>query len=559
MKISIFKNIVFIIFITININLASAQLQLLKTYKLEANSASSSPLPSNSVSQIAVVESTIWIGTSQGLAKSIDAGMTWISFKDNSKFANKGIYAIAVSGKTIWASTGFSKKTKEGTFPTGSGYTFSTDNGETWDHVNQTLDNKDSSIISYGINDSIWILPIVVPEQNVTYDISLSPSAVWIASWASGLRQSTDNGMHWRRILLPLDQMNTIKPTDTLWTYAGYDTAKQHRIYPRFDPRGTPDIPNDNLKAFSVCAVDDDTIWCGTAGGVNKSTDGGNSWIKFTHKNQINGSPILANWVIAIRLQRFQGKNRIWTTNWLGTEKIDTGQQVGVSYTDDGGRTWINLLHGIKAYDFAFKDSIAYIATENGIYRTPDGGRSFQRISNTVSTTGGSLTISNAVSIIDSSTHQAITSSVFLCAGVIGDAVILGTGDGIARTIDNQDNPFGSNWKIYRTYDRVGNSRMTYAYPNPFAPNAELVRIHYGTKSTNFSSVERNVRIDIFDFGMNKIRTLINNAKRPSSIELDELWDGRDDEERIVANGVYFYRVSVDNDVPLYGKILVLQ
>ncbi len=65
---------------------------------------------------------------------------------------------------------------------------------------------------------------------------------------------------------------------------------------------------------------------------------------------------------------------RIWTTNWPA-EGAD--QQYGVSASDDGGRTWKNFLHGIKAYDFAFRDSITYVATEEGIFRTSDGGTSW--------------------------------------------------------------------------------------------------------------------------------------------------------------------------------------
>ncbi len=57
---------------------------------------------------------------------------------------------------------------------------------------------------------------------------------------------------------------------------------------------------------------------------------------------------------------------------------------------------------------------------------------------------------------------------------------------------------------------------------------------------------------------MNRVRTLIRDAPRTGS-EFDELWDGRDDQSKIVANGVYFYRLKIDNGDPQFGKILVLQ
>ena len=523
-------------------SVAYSQHQFLKNYQLDKTESPSSSLPpSNSISQISTTDSIIWIGTSDGLAKSSEGGRSWISYQGNPKFANDGIYALAVDGRRIWISTGFTQKTKEGGVPTGTGYTYSNDNGETWQHVDQTLDNKDSSIITYGINDSIWILPIVVPEQNVTYDISLSTElhsdsvtsgTVWIASWASGLRKSTDNGAHWQRKLLPLDQMNTLKLTDTLWTYAASDTAKRHKIFPRFDPRGDATNHSNNLKAFSVCAVDSDTIWCGTAGGVNKSTDAGWSWTKLTHQNQ--EEPILGNWVITIKEQRFQSKQRIWTTNW---KSEDPDEDNGVSYTEDGGRTWKNLLRGIKAYDFAFKDSIVYIGTDDGLYRTQDGGLSFMILKQ----------------FMNQTTRQFISSSSVYSIGVIDDTVFVGTDKGIASTIDDSFHPFGLPWYIYRTYSIS-------AFPNPFSvSNDGEVNIRYGEFIANPQNItQRIVTIEIFDFGMSRVRTLIRNATRTTVEDPVECWDGLGDNGKVVAAGVYFYRVKVDDNEPIFGKILVL-
>ncbi|MBI4548605.1 MAG: hypothetical protein HY707_11525 [Ignavibacteriae bacterium] len=492
--------------------------------------------PSNSVSHIRIEDSTIWIGTSKGLAKSTNGARTWVSYRREPAFANEGIFSVATNKETIWTSTGFEKELDEGSVQTGSGYAFSTNNGLSWQHVDQTLDQRGDSIISYGINDSIWILPVVVPEQNVTFDISLSPGAIWIASWASGLRKSTNNGLTWERILLPPDNRNSLKPTDTLWSYAPNDTLRQRRIFQRFDPRR-----NNNFLAFAVHAIDNDTIWCGTAGGVNKSTDGGVSWARFTRRNQ--AAPILSNWVIAIKEQLFQDKQRIWTTNWKTNLQEETGEEYGVSYTEDGGRTWKNLLHGIKAYDFAFKDSIAYIATDQGLYRTDDGGLSFSRNG----------------TIINPTTRQMITTSAFFSVDVLGDTVWGGTGDGLVSTLDNASNQFGLAWIIHRTYQPVGTTNETYAYPNPFSPFFEPVRIHYSTQSSAGSSSGRTVSLEIFDFGMNRVRTLINNAQRSGNMEFDEIWDGRRDNGDQVANGVYFYRISIDEDEPRFGKILVLQ
>lgn len=490
--------------------------------------------PSNSASHIVVDHGTLWLGTSKGVGKSIDGGRRWTNYAEDPAFAYPGIFAISSEQNLVWASMGYSKEIDDGSVQTGGGYAFSTDGGAHWRPLPQTLDGRGDSIIAYGINDSLWSLPVIVPEQNVTFDIALSAGTVWIASWASGLRKSTDNGDHWERVILPPDTRRTISPEDTLWTYASGDTLRTKRLFNRFDPRR-----NNNLLAFSVFVDDSGTIWCGTAGGINKSTDGGRSWLRFTHQNQ--QSPILGNWVIAIDGQRFGSIRRLWITNWKAE---DPEEEFGVSYTDDGGRTWTTFLHGVRAYDFAFRDSITYIATEQGIYRTPDGGRTVKVVS----------------SILDEENRQIITTAETFAVAVDGDTVYAATGDGTARTTDGPSESFGSQWTIVRTYEPVGPGGGSYAYPNPFSPALGVVRIHYTAATHGTSGTSgRSVRLEIFDFGMIRVRTLLNEAQRDASAEHDEIWDGRDDSGRTVANGVYFFRLVIDDNEPQYGKILVVQ
>jgi photosystem II stability/assembly factor-like uncharacterized protein len=470
-------------------------------------------IPSNSVSHILVVGDTLWVGTGKGLSRSVDHGQTWENYRQVSEFADLGIYAVALQSPTIWTSTGFEKKVDNDFVPTGSGLTYSLDNGLTWHHLPQPMDAPSDSFIQYGINH-MKILPIIVPEQNVTYDISVRNGTVWITSWAGGLRKTTDDGQTWQRIVLPPDNYNTVSLNDTLSFI--------------IDPR-----QNVNFTPFSVLARSDSEIWVGTAGGINKSTDGGVSWTKFNHQNQ--DSSILGNWVIRIKEQLVHGKRRIWTTNWVAE---DPSEQYGVSYTDNGGQSWHNLLQDVKASDFAFKDSIVYVATDEGVYRTDDDGRTWDRASR----------------IVDSAGQQLFSTSQLFSVGVQGSTVWVSGSDGVASTTDDASHEFGQTWEIKRAYVPVGSSSTTYAYPNPFSPANEVVRIHYGT-----GGKDSNVKIRIFDFGMNLVRMLLRQAFRTGAIEHDEIWDGRDDSGRRVSNGVYFYEVEVENGSTGWGKVLVLQ
>jgi hypothetical protein len=58
---------------------------------------------------------------------------------------------------------------------------------------------------------------------------------------------------------------------------------------------------------------------------------------------------------------------------------------------------------------------------------------------------------------------------------------------------------------------------------------------------------------------MQPVKELIRNATRSGTVEHDEIWNGKDDLDRRVANGVYFYRVEVEGNEPIWGKIFVLQ
>ena len=508
----------FLLLAVLGWQVAPAQVMDMKAFGLgSSQNQTSGLLPSNSVTHIATEGTTVFTGTSKGLARTMNGGLSWESFRFVPQFANPGIFSLAVRGNSVWTATGFSKPSPtdpNSRVQTGSGFTYSLDNGATWMQIPQPLDAADDSIVMYGSN-RINFLPIIVPEQNVTFDLAFNDSAVWVASWSSGLRKSTNRGETWLRTVLPSDLRNSISPNDAL---GGYNV----------DPRR-----NNNFLAFSVYLEDDTTLWCGTAGGINKSTDGGMSWTKFSAQNQ--ASPILGNWVIAISGQQLAAHKRIWCTNWKAE---DQNEQFGVSYTDDGGRIWKNVLHGVKAYDIAFKDSITYVATDEGIFRTADGGLSWIQ----------------SGTIIDKSTGFRITSRAFFSVDVVNDTIYCGSGDGLVKTTDNATNPFGQTWQVLRAFQPVGNTSATYIYPNPFSPRQEVARVHYSTGGRTAT-----VTVEVFDFGMNRVRTVVKDAPRSGSNEHDEIWDGRDDTKRIVANGVYFYRITVEGNDPSWGKVMVLQ
>ena len=144
-----------------------SQSKYLTSYSIHTSTGQiSSSLPSNSVSHINVRGSTVWIGTGKGLARTVNGGRLWESFRAVPQFASPGIFALAVRGDTVWSSTGFTKDVDDQGVQTGTGYTYSLNNGSTWSSLPQTLDARNDSLVIYGAN-TVRFLPIVVNEQKI--------------------------------------------------------------------------------------------------------------------------------------------------------------------------------------------------------------------------------------------------------------------------------------------------------------------------------------------------------------------------------------------------------
>ena len=499
--------------------------QLPKTYQINSGITSNLPL-SNSINDIIVQRDTVWFGTARGLSLTADGGTSWIHFSGTGTFneqGNKGISAIAIKDNNIWIATGYTTKLGDESFQTGGGLHYSIDHGVTWSFIPQPVDQGTVDTLIYGIN-KIRALAVTVPQNNITFDIAITSNAVWTASWAGMLRKSRLDSIGFSRVILPPDNLNQISPTDSL----SFDLS------PSSGRLGLTE--NDNHKVFSVYASDDTIIWVGTAGGINKSTDGGISWRKFSYQNHT----ISGNFVVALKEQILSTRRIIWAAT---VNANDPDETKGVSYSEDGGETWKTTLLGEWAHNIAFKDSLVYIATDNGLFRSSDFGDSWIR--------------SGSIYDPDPTRLHCFVSPECYGVGVKDDTVWYAGPEGIAYTIDSPTQPFGSTWKIFRTYVPIQNENRTYAYPNPFAPDDEPVRLHYSLGTSNSGIKEITIRI--FDYAMQPVRTLLQKASRLSGKEYDEIWDGKNDNRSIVANGVYFYRVEMNDQAPIWGKILVLK
>jgi len=482
---------------------------------------SSKPM-SNSILDIITIGDTVWLGTSRGVSVSFDRGLSWTNFYETDPFGKDNISAIGYDNGVLWAATAITVEGVAGEdVSAGTGLKYTTDNGLTWNSIPQPVDHPDSTTVKYG-NNILQALPVTVPEQNLTFDIAFTPGTVWITSFAGGLRKSTNMGESWQRVVLPPDGLNSISPDDTLEFCLS-------PVAGNFCGEG-----NLNHRAFSVISTDDTTLYVGTAGGINKSTDNGISWVKFNHQNQIE--PISGNFITAL------GYNHLTNTVWASTWKAEESSEFyGVSSSYNGGRSWKTFLTDERTHNFGFKNSQVIAATDNGPFRSSDDGRSWILPTSIIDT------------ISDPTSKVFLRTDTYFSAGAEGNDVWLGSNDGLVKL--NENGFWRGQAKLYFAAQPLKDLATTYCYPNPFTPRQEQLKIIYSTDSK-----PATVTIRIFDFGMNYVRTIIQNAPRQRGLEgPPDFWDGRDDNSNLVPNGVYLYRVDVDSEEPLFGKIIVMQ
>lgn len=486
---------------------------------------------SNTIDRILIQgKNNIWLGTSRGLSRSTDNGSSWTNYYGSKDFGNESVSAVGEGLGAIWAATWHYIEDASGNpIPKGTGLRYTLDNGTTWKEIKQPVDTNADTITTYG-NNKLRTLPIPVGEGNFIYDIAFTKNTIWIVSYYGGLRKSTDMGVTWQRVVLPPDNLDAIKPTDVLnfeFSSSAGKLGYQNNL---------------NHRAFSIVAAGDDTLYVGTANGINKTTDANAqypSWIKFNHTNQ--QKPVSGNFVLSL------DRNEIDGTIWAGTWKAEGQTEYwGVSSSGNGGKTWETFLADEKVRDFGFRYytngvTDVFAAAESGLYRSSNNG----------------MTWIAAPKIVDSESKVEVRATLFLSVecNVLNSnttEIWIGTNDGLVKAIETPTSSWFEKWKVYFASSGTVTTSESFAFPNPFNPKTDLLRVKYNLANSS------SVSLRVFDFGMNLVRTVLQNASHGANPEQVDYWDGKDDVGKIVPNGVYFYRLDVGDGTPLFGKILVM-
>ena len=535
-------------------------------YKLNFSDFDSSAykgLKSNMISDIVPQEDNlVWLGSGAGLAVLKDSiSIFTISSKADilpgpltNITPQGGVVALTSYRKTLFAAFATSGED----ITTGNGLIYSNDatgNSIDWTYFEQPIDVEADSLAPFA-NRFFKGLPITVKAANVTYDASIYGNYIWITSWAGGLRRYNISQEIWERVPLPQDGdqfLNTCELASYEELPSG-PTLKNFYLNPR-DPWDGSSVKNSdtklygnhNHKAFSVIAYGD-TVWVGTANGINRGLIGENGCVNWTHYTVNDG--LSGGFVVDLERQIINGQNVIWAA----TVTAGQGEKSGVSYSNDNGDSWHSTLNNERVYNIMAPDSIVFVASKSGLWKTVtdnplDLAKPWAKYK----------PAKKAILIGSTNTFdmdEILTDEV---VGIYYDkrpyfsssaTIWIGSWDGLARTLDSG----GNNWQIYRTnFD----SEKVYAYPNPFSPFEHnqlagdgYVHIHAGVR-TSFV-----VKMDIYNFAMEPV--LETQFDRRDANTGSMKWNGKDKNGRLVDNGTYFIRLEYDQKTK-WIKLIVIK
>jgi hypothetical protein len=353
----------------------------------------------NSITDIHYDKKIVWAATQNGLQGSLDMGETWFPKDTLMGLNSNGVYCLEGDSSSLWVGL----YEEEETYPlpilpslTGADFNYTTDNGFTWN----------TSRPDQGQASSLDKFPL---------DIALADTVVWAACAEGGLIRSFDQGETWDNVFP--------------------DTSAQRRFEEE-------DLQyNDIFLSLAIDTMLTDTtlIWAGTKNGIYKfvytNRDTADTVIQYLYQEAEGGSgsirlpdPMV---ILSVGIQNHHSVSTVWVCGYELIVLEPVPVRLPFTYrTTDGGQNWIISLENVQARDFAFLDSVVWVASHEGLKRSTNGGESWETFE-----------------VIDSSSGQLIIPSRFHAVEVVQDnadtIVFAGSVDGLARSKDD-----GVTWEV---------------------------------------------------------------------------------------------------------------
>ena len=300
--------------------------------------------------------------------KSTDNGTTW---SPTSGLGGKIVESFAIKGTTIYATVGLGLG--------GNGVWRSTDNGNTWQVVPSPIENGGEAFVSDNA--------IIVAEDNfiwrstdngASWDVVEQFALTGISSFAragtklfgasiTGIETSTDNGASWSFEAFSNGAYSFSSNGSTIYLGSASKVFKSTDLGATWIDMSSG-LGNGGIQAL---LFDGTTLFAGTpadAVGIFRSTNGGTSW-----DAAASGLPI--------------GKT-IRSLISFGAYLFGGTEGDGIYRSSDHGDAWAkvdtnnNLLADQLVFTFCTKDNALFAGAANGIYKSTDGGTTFQRTLN---------------------------------------------------------------------------------------------------------------------------------------------------------------------------------
>ena len=492
-------------------------------------------LGANNLGELAWDGSTLWIEGSGSLTNLVGKGHNvndWITYKEVDGFGRGSISAICVFQNIFIVAWGYSHMYQDELTPAGDGLSISFDYGNTWTHITVLDLFPERAEHTYPGN------------YTTIYDIVLLDGVIWCSTTTGFLLKSDDYGVNWTQVL----------PENLAVIEDEYDRFRE---------------TNYHGQCVDVYG---DTLWVGTFKGINLSVDHGKTWENFSWPEDGSGDTDVDQWPgnfpVAVEHKVVGGKTHVWIAShgYLGLGVY------GICHTSDNGATWEYkkyLDRDSRPYNFAFghsgatdpavSDSTVFVTTNAGLLVSYDLGKNW-----------------DVMNIRESDNLFWEENSDVSSALVVEDTLWVTSSDGLARTIASIDTAWGDSWDIFKGVHRVktldtGNRNIgiasgynylkdnvkTYAFPNPFSPGRSntdysRTRIQYALEN------DAEITVKIYNYSGKLLREIVSGEQRNGGRDYQEVWDGRDDNNSIVPNGVYFYIIKTNKGDSAHGKIMVL-
>ena len=538
------------------------------------------------------VSSHIILGTSRGVYRSTDGGLTWTSLG----LQNKSVLAVQVqSNGTIFAGTDTS-------------FYKSTNDGGTWQQID--LGGVLSSVPSLLIDSSGTVYAGTASagifqstDVGVTWTqlgSGVQGKVQWLtkdkvgrffAGTSHALFRSTNNGQSWEEKASGISAV-------TCYGFASTSGAEIYAATHRGILRSSDYGSSWNLVYSSsantpraIVGKSNGVVFAGMASGMVKSTDNGITWnssgltgIDVRALAVSQSGDILAGTSDAGRIYRTANEGASWTV--LRTGSYSTEQIVALAteadlyisaaivagtviLSTDNGSTWITSSQylSVRAL-YNGSDGALYAGTFGGIFRSTDhgfswtwlGGRGFasQNTGSTFAVTtnkSGYLFAGQMAGLQEDrgvyrSTDQGITwfkinsglgfsngSGVYSLTVTSNDYLLVGTyGEGIYRTIATTTSVDEAKATQVPT-----EFVLTQNYPNPFNPRTTIrFAVPHLAK----------VHLRVYNLLGQEVEVLLSREMRPGVYSVD--WNASR-----FASGVYFYRIEADGFVDTKKMLLL--